>query len=254
MAEVVGIFALLNLFWTLIYIFYVISSGWIIVKGVRGLFPLYVKILLWLGFGFLSLFCALGLSAIIPLSGTGVFRIIFSITQINFIIAGMISTTILTLCVFLISSKFYNVKAIEKSIEKLNAKLEKAKSFERKMEKKSLVSKVMIPTRLAGIILIVAFVFIALYNFRGIPNMTDIIQNTTGNIISELGISQEDIRMFCKIIENSQYDEMPSGCIGPIELIQSLNETSPDKILNILSKTPVYVDSSIESLIESNSG
>ncbi|HJW96897.1 MAG TPA: hypothetical protein VJ485_01930 [archaeon] len=230
-------------------------SGWTIMKGFRGYLSWYMRFLGKLGFGFLSLICAIGIAPLISIGGTGLIGTVLSMMQINFFVAGVVSTIVLTVSLFLISDKIYNVKSMEKSMEKLKSKLEKAKSFEKEMAGKPRLQRILRPVNLIGIVILVALLAIALINFRGFPDPAKNIQNATGNMLSDLGITPEDIKTFCGFIEGyNQTGTFSEDCAGPLELAQSLNATSFDDISRIIGQLPLYVDTGVKSLIESGSG
>jgi len=252
MADILS--ALIQTVWIGVYILFVFMSGWTIMKGFRGYLTWYMRFLGRLGFGFLSLICAIGIAPLIPIGGTGLIGTILSMMQINFFAAGIASTLILTISLLFISDKIYNAKAMEKSMEKLKAKLEKAKSFEKEMAGKPRLQRILRPVNLIGIAILVTLLAIALINFRGFPDPAKDIQNATGNMLSDLGITSEDIKNFCSFLEGyNQTGTFSEDCAGPIEIVQSFNASLND-IPAIISQLPVYVDSGVKSLIESGSG
>jgi len=231
------------------YVFFIMFFGSIIIRGFRGYLPWYMKLLARFGFGFIALICAVALSPLVPAGGTGVFRLIFTIVQLNLWIAGIISSVILAVSLFLISSKMYNTRGMEKAMDKLKLKMEKAKSVEREMAGKSPVQRILEPLTLAGIIIFAALVLISLVSFRGFPNPTE-------NTLSAIGLNQSDLDQLSGLIESVSpgEDQMPPGCASPISLIQSLNATSVDELTVVMSQLPAYTDPGMKSLIESNSG
>jgi uncharacterized membrane protein len=202
-----------------------------------------MKLIGRLGFGFIALICAVALAPLIPLESTGIYKIIFTLMQLNLWIAGIISTIVLTLSLFLISNKIYNIRGMEKTMEKLKARLEKAKDAMKEMSGKSLIQNLLQPVRLAGIIIFAVFIAFTLINFRGFPNPTE-------NVLSAIGLNQSDIDKlvgYIGAVSPNQTAPMPEGCVSPLELAQNFQQ---DILQNSL---PVYADSGIKSMIESNS-
>jgi uncharacterized membrane protein len=224
------------------YILFMFFFGSIVIRGFRGYLPWHVKLLARMGLGFLTLVCAVSLAPFMPFGGTGVFRLMFTILQADIWIAGVISALVLAVSLFLISSRFYNIKAMEKSMEKLKAKLEKAKAVGKEEEGKTFVQRILQPMRLAGIVIFVGFLVIALISFKGFPD-------TTGNILSAIGLTPQDIENLTGYIEaiSPSQESMPEGCVSPLELAQNFQESI------IRNDLPVYADPAIRNLIESNS-
>jgi hypothetical protein len=70
-------------------------------------------------------------------------------------------------------------------------------------------------------------------------------------VFSALGLNQSDIDMmgsYIEAISPNQTAPMPEGCVNPLELAQNFQE---DILQNSL---PVYTDSAVKALIESQSG
>jgi uncharacterized membrane protein len=225
------------------YVFFILFFGSFVIRGFRGYLPWHMKLIGRLGFGFIALVCAVALAPLIPLESTGIYRVIFTLMQLNLWIAGIISSVVLTLSLFLISNKIYNVNGMEKAMEKLKARLEKAKDVMKEMSGKSFVQNLLQPVRLAGIIVFAGFLVFALINFRGFPNPTE-------NVLSAIGLNQSDIDKLAGYIDAvspNQTAPMPEGCVSPLELAQNFHEAIFQNSL------PVYADSGIKSLIESNS-
>ena len=117
------------------------------------------------------------------------------------------------------------------------------------MSGKTMMQRLLRPLNIIGIVVFISFVAIALINFRGFPDPAKNIQNATGNMISDLGLSMDDIKMACSFIQGyNETTSMPEGCVSPLELAQNFQE---DILQNSL---PVYTDSAIKTLIESESG
>jgi uncharacterized membrane protein len=230
------------------YVFFILFFGSIIIRDFRGYLPWYMKLLARIGFGFIALICSVALAPLIPISGTGIFNLIFILVQLNLWIAGIISTVVLTLSLFLISNKIYNMRGMERAMEKLKLRMEKAKSVEKEMAGKSIVQRILQPLTLAGIVIFAGFIVIALVNFRGFPNPTD-------NVLSAIGLNQSDLDKLSGLIESVSpgQNQTPPGCASPIELIQSLNTSSVNELTSVIGQLPLYTDSGTKSLIESGS-
>jgi uncharacterized membrane protein len=227
----------------LAYLFFVLFFGSIIIKGFRGYLPWHMKLLGRLGFGFIALVCAISLAPLIPIESTGIYKIIFTLVQLNLWIAGIISAIVLTISMILISNMMYNTKAMEKAMEKLKVRLEKAKSVEKAMAGKKLSFKILQPARAIGIAVFVLFLLFCLLNFRGFPNPTD-------NVLSAIGLNQTDIDKLSSYIEAvspNQTAPMPEGCVSPLELAQNFQQAI------LQNSLPAYTDPAMRTLIESSS-
>jgi uncharacterized membrane protein len=226
------------------YLFFVLFFGSIIVRGFRGYLPWHMKLFLRLGLGFVALVCAISLAPMIPTESTGIYRIIFTLMQLNLWIAGIISSIILTVSVLLISNMMYNIRGMEKAFERLKARLEKAKSVEKAMAGKKLSFKILQPARVIGIAVFVLFLVFCLLSFRGFPNPTD-------NVLSAIGLNQSDIDKLSGYIEAvspNQTEPMPEGCVSPLELAQNFQQAI------LKDSLPAYTDPAMRTLIESGSG
>lgn len=241
---------LLQIIQILTYVVFVLFFGSIIIRGFRGYLPWHIKLIGRVGFGFMALICAIALAPFIPFEGTGIYRITYVVFQVDLIIASIISTIALTFSVFLISHGFYNVQAIEKAIEKLKMRLEKANASKKDMEGKTIIQNILQPVRIVGIAVLAVFLIIAFIGFKGFPDQTN-------RILSAFGLNQNDFDSLIKYIEMispTQPNNMPEGCMSPIELAQSFNASSIQEISNIINQLPIYTDSGVKSIIESNSG
>jgi len=219
------------------YTFFVLFFGSIIMKGFRGYLPWHMKLLGRIGFGFVALVCSVALSPFMPVDS------IYKIFQLDLFLAGILSTIVLTVSLFLISYGIYNRPAMEKAIEKLKAMLEKAKDAERKEGGEKKIRRLLSPVRVVGIAVFCAFVLLSLVYFTGFPDPTE-------NLFSAIGLSKKDIEQLSTYIEAvypNQSQSMPQGCVSPLELAQNFGED----ILN--NRIPPYTDQGMESLIESNS-
>ena len=225
------------------YIFFILFFGSIVIRGFRGYLPWHMRLLARLGFGFIALVCAVALGPLIPTESTGIYRIIFTLIQLNLWIAGVISASVLAISLFLISSKIRNIRGMEKAMDRLKARLEKARSIEKEMAGKTLVQKLTQPMVLAGIIILAVFLIASLVNFRGFPNPSE-------NVLSAIGLNQSDIDMlgsYMEAVSPNQSAPMPEGCVSALELAQNFQQ---DIIQNSL---PVYTDPAMKALIESES-
>lgn len=253
MADVLS--TIIQIGWVGIYLIFILMSGWTIMKGFRSYLPWYMRLLGKIGFGFLSLICAMSIAPLIPIEeGTGLFGMILSMIQINFFVAGLISTTVLTISLLIISHKIYNIEAMEKLLERLRLKIEKARAVEKEMAGKSLFQNILQPARLVGIIILAGFVFFALLNFRGFPDPVKNVQDAMGDILAGQGVTPDMIKLLCDFMGNyNQSGNFSGDCVGPIEIVQSFNASLND-IPAIISQLPLYVDSGTKSAIESGSG
>ncbi|MCX6814052.1 MAG: hypothetical protein NTY20_00140 [Candidatus Aenigmarchaeota archaeon] len=225
------------------YIFFILFFGSIIIRGFRGYLPWYMKLIGRVGFGFITLVCAVALSTLIPIESTGIYKVIFTLIQLNLWIGGIISTVILTVSLFLISNKIYNIRGMEKAMERLKARLEKAKDVAKDMSGKTLIQKLLQPITIIGIVLFGGFLVFSLINFKGFPNPSD-------NVLSAIGLNQSDIDKltgYIQAVSPNQTENMPEGCVSPLELAQNFQQAI------LQNSLPVYIDSGMRTLIESNS-
>lgn len=225
------------------YVFFILFFGSIIIRGFRGYLPWYMKLIGRVGFGFIALVCAVAFAPLVPIDSTGIYKIIFTLMQLNLWIAGIISAMVLTLSLFLISNKIYNIRGMEKAMERLKVRLERAKDIAKEMSGKTLIQNLMQPVRIIGIVVFAGFLVFALINFRGFPNPSE-------NVLSAIGLNQSDIDKLSGYIEAvspNQTAPMPEGCVSPLELAQNFQEAI------LQNSLPAYADSGIRTLIESNS-
>jgi len=223
------------------FILFVRVFGWIIMLGFRGYLPWHMKLLARIGFGFISYMCAISLAGLIHLGGTGIYKFMFAIFWVDVWIAGIISTAVLTISVYLISDKFYNTPAMEKAMEKLKMKLEKAKSVEKDMAGKTMKENILQPMRIAGIIAFVCFLAFALMMFRGFPDPSE-------RFLSAVGLTQQDLdtmQSYMQALSPNQ-TAMPDGCVSPLELAQNFQQAI------ISNELPIYADSGIRNFIQTN--
>lgn len=229
--------AFLQILQILSYAFFVLFFGSIIIRGFRGYLPWHIKLLGRVGFGFIALVCSVALSPFMPVND------ITRIFQLDLLMAGIVSTAALTLSLLLISHGFYNRVAIEKALERLKARLEKARVAEKDSQGKTKMQRLLSPMRVVGIAIFAAFIIVSLLNFTGFPDPGQ-------NLLSSLGLSKKDIEDLSKYIEASypnQSQSMPQGCVSPLELAQNFGED----ILN--NRIPPYSDPVMKSLIETGS-
>ena len=213
----------------ILYILFILFYGSIIIKAFRGYLPWHMKLLARIGFGFVSLICSIALAPLLPINVAGIYKII----QLDFMVASIISAAVLTISVFLASHKIYNIRGMEKSLEKLKSGLEKAKSIEKEMGNKTLVQKLTQPLRLVGIIALAAFIIFSLASFRGFPDMSEKVMSGVYETAMDIQGSNQTVSQ---------------NCVSPLELAQNFGDQM------IKGELPTYVDSATQSLIESNSG
>ncbi len=257
MADTIGSFPIILNFipivWNIVYLSTILTTSWVIMKGFRGYLTWHMKLLVRIGLGSLALLCTISLVNLLPVMGSGILKYVFNI--INFFAAGVISTIILTVSVFLISNKIYNIKEMENSMNKLRNKIMKAKSVEKDFSGKSRFRRLLRPINLSGIVVLTVLLLIALSSFRGFPDHTKNVQDAIAETLSEQGVNSEMLKAFCSFMEGyNQTGGFSDDCAGPLELVQSVNNLSLSNVLEIGNKLSIYVDSSIESLIESSSG
>jgi hypothetical protein len=226
------------------YIVFIMFFGSVIMRGFRGYLPWHVRLLARVGFGFIALICGIALSPFISIGATGIFGMFFAIFQVGVVIGCIISAAVLTVSLFLISRGLYNIKAIEKAIEKLKSLLEKAKEAERDLAGKTLKQKILKPTRIAGIAVLAALLVFGLANFRGFPNQTELVLSSMGLTMGDL----QNLSDYMDALSPEPGQSMPEGCVSPLELAQNFQESI------IQNDLPVYADSGIRNLIEGKSG
>jgi hypothetical protein len=171
------------------YIVLILGAGSIIMIGYRGYMHSLLKLLARIGLGFVALVAAIGISNSIPLFIDSGFFIMIQKLLLNPIIGIIISTPVLTICMYLISHNIFNIPGIKKQIEKLQSMLKHAEEVTIKEAKK------LEPVRIVGIIILVVFLAFALINFQGFPSMSD-------ELFSFIGLTPEDIQELNQYMEN----------------------------------------------------
>jgi hypothetical protein len=74
------------------------------------------------------------------------------------------------------------------------------------------------------------------------------MQNVTANTVSDVGMSMDDIRMFCQfLVPENQGANMPEGCVSPLELVQNFQQAI------VGNELPIYADSGLMNIIQSGS-
>lgn len=175
------------------YVLLALFFGSIVVLGFRVYAPFWKKLLLRVGFGFLSLFSGIAISPFVPVQD----NIIARMMQLDIIIGGVVSSVIFAISLFLISNGLSSVDTLRRAIERLHERLRKEQA---KPKPKNKLSS---PYFLAGIVLIALFLLFSAANFRGIPSMEQ-------NILSEFGITAEDLASISDIAGDIQ-TSLPEG-------------------------------------------
>lgn len=220
------------------YIVLVLGFGSIIIKGYRGYMHPVVSFLARVGFGFVALVCALGIANIIPIFIENEFYVMIQQLLINPIVGIIVSTAVLTVSVYLISHNIFNVTGMKKEIEKLQVKLKHAEEVLAKGVKR------VEPVRIVGVVVLVAFIIIALLNFQGFPSMSD-------KLFTFMGVTPEDIQELNQYIENIggfNGGGTPEGCAPIINLIE------PNLDAFTAGELPESTDQLIISMIENGAG
>jgi hypothetical protein len=230
-----------NMLFTMQIVYYVVLVlifGSIVMKGYRGYLHFALRILFKLGFGFVALVCGLAMSEIIPAFSDNPFYSMVQLILINPILGLVISSVVLAFSVYLISHNIFNIPGMKGQIEKLQKKLKRAEETTSKTGGKKLD-----PVRIAGIVVLIAFLAFCMINFHGFPSVGD-------RLFSSLGISPEDVDRISRQmgIIGGMSEDVPEGCVATATLLQENYDA-------IVSDTlPEHSDDGLRSVIESNSG
>lgn len=221
------------------YFVLVLIFGSIIMKSYQGYMHFAAKFLLRLGFGFIALVTGIAISGFIPMLTTDSFYVFIQRIMINPLIGIIISTTVLTLSLFMISHNLFNIPGLKKRIQKLGEKLKRAEEATAKAGSEGI--RKLEPVRIVGIVVLAAFLIFSLMNFQGFPSFGD-------ELLSFIGLTPEDIDELGRYMEGFQSPDLPEDCVPIITLIQN----NYDDIVS--DSLPESTDVGIRSLIESGSG
>jgi len=158
----------------IIYIALVLFFGSIIMLGFRAYIHWIVRILIRLGVGALALIAGLALAPLLPLAALfgPTLAPFLPIFQVDVLIGGIVSSIIIGICLYMITFELIDAKKIERRIESLRKKLDKARRRKPTQQVKFI--------RIGGIVLVAVFLIFSLVNFRGFPDPMALIAAAVG--------------------------------------------------------------------------
>lgn len=212
------------------YVFLMFFFGSIAVKGYRGYMGSAFHFILRVALGAAALLSGISLSGFLTFLDSSVYRIF----QLDVIMGGIISTAIITLCVYMISHNIFNVEGIKKQIAKLEGQLRKAGDLAGKTPKQ----RVKDPMLIVGLAVLCVFLIFSAINFRGFPSLLD-----------NLGLSEaqlEDIASQLEDVRGQLNDsDLGQGCVGVLNLLSEYGTRIDDN---------PYTNPSVKALIEQQGG
>lgn len=195
------------------YIVMAMFFGSIAMRGWKGYLPWYMNLAARFGVGFICLFVGISIGPLITALRTGM----LSIFQLDLITVGVISSIMISVALYLISSKSRAaVVSLRKHLEKTQEKITKLGH----------PPKGMTTEKWIGVAIIIALVAIAAISFKGFP------ENPTAEIFRSMGLP-EDVAT------------MSPDCLGAIMAMSSMGD---------IRDPPLYEDESIKSIVEEKSG
>ena len=215
------------------YVFVSLFFGSIALKGYRGYASPWVRLGARLGIGFFCLVMGLTIANFIPVESTNPLIVMIQRDTINFMIGGLVSSFLMLGGVYLATHNIFDIDAMRLHVKKLEERLRKAELVKREEDKKKPLEKIGEPYRIAGIVVIILLVAFTLLNFRGFPDVND-------NILSALGLEQEDIDTILGQIDEGQ---LPEGCDSLFTILQQHSE----EILN--NQLPTTDDLNARNLV-----
>lgn len=213
------------------YVFGVLFFGSLAMKGFRGSLHFASHFGLRVVMGIISMMGGLALRGLFPFLNEGIYQLF----QADLLAGTLVTSIILGVGLYLVSFRLINVTALQKRIEKIQARIQKGKSIP--PEQRGWRD----PVKLVGIVIIVAILGISLITFRGFPLASQ-------NFLSFLGLTEEDLQNLSKQFEELEKleGELPPGCESILTILQT---TGPD-----ITKLPVSTDSSVKTLLEQEAG
>lgn len=173
---VAGLPVLLQVMQIVTMVFFVLFFGSIVMFGFRAYASFWKKLGLRLLFGIFALFSGAAIRNMLPLPDS----IFVNLIQLDMILAGLISSIIFAISLFLLSRALSSEKSIKKAITRLEEKLSNERSIKRPKNPAKNIWFI------AGIVIMAAFLIFSAFNYTGLPNMED-------NIMGTFGITQEDL-------------------------------------------------------------
>jgi hypothetical protein len=236
---------LLNLTQFIFYAGIAFTLGGIVMRAYKGQLSSLARLIGRTVFGFLVVVTGFGISWAIPvLTDVPIYSIAQSLF-INVILGSLISTAILFLAIRLVSYHIYNIRGIQSGIENLKKRLKKAREVETK-EKKEGRQGIRNPVRIAGLVILAAFIIIGLSGFRGFPNPME-----------EIGLDPDDLNDMADQMDtiNEQYGDtiadvlenpdMVQECMGAVSLLDDMNA---------LEQARPYQSTAVQRMIEDYTG
>jgi hypothetical protein len=193
------------------YVFFVLFYGMIASWGFRVYLGFWKGILLRIGLGVVCLVSGIALSVFMPFNEG-----LLALLQMNMFVAGIISSVVLAVALFLATTKFSNAKGIQREIEGLQHRLEKERN------KKPAGEAAKSPATIAGIIIVAVFMGFVLLNFRGFPDLGK-------EVFSMVGLTDEDLQSMKE--QFGQYANMGQECR---DIINFVSNNSANQIIQVL--------------------
>ena len=191
---------------SLTFLFLILFFGRLSITGYRSYIPAWLRLSLKPALGFISLLASFFLSSLLT---ADLFLPGMDALQIDTVGAGIATSLLLMLSMFLISRNIPNTSGVQKAIESLSSRLERARK-----SKNSILN----PTALAGLVIILALAATSFFTFPGYPNLAD-------KIYSEMGTTPEEIDSLLSLASN--VPGVRSGASGAISIAAVANRLLP---------------------------
>jgi hypothetical protein len=219
------------------------TFGGIIMKAYRGHISGIPRFGGRLVFGFLAVVSGLGLSWIIPnFSDIYIYKVMQSLF-LNVIPGTIVATVVLFFSLKMISYNIFNIRGIEKAIEKLEKERVQARKVESE-ERREHKQGIRHPVRIGGIVLFIVFITVSLAGFQGLPNPME-----------EMGFTQEELNSIADQLEDM--DSAYGGVFGNMDsetMQECMNAASVLQDQSAISGAEPYSNRNIETLVEEYTG
>jgi hypothetical protein len=217
----------------LIYIFLILFLGSIAIIGCRLFLPFWKKILLRIALGFLCLISGISLAGFMPIFNEGIFILL----QTSMIVAGILSSVVFAVSLYLISLRIPRSEMIKAEMERLEKKLNKAR------KKKPIKRRFLDISLVAGTLIIAVFLIFVVINFQGFPSFSQ-------DIYSFFGFSPEDMENIGGVLGGlGGAQNMSAGCTDIMNFIAQ----NPD-MLSDLSIWETHTNDNLKAEMENETG
>lgn len=215
-----------------VYIFLVLFLGSIAVIGCRLVLPFWKRFLLRIALGFLCLVSGISLAGFMPVFNEGLFRLF----QTSMFAAGILSSVVFAVSLYLISLRIPKSEMIKARIEKLEKKLSKVR------KKKPIKRRFLDIGLIAGVLIIAVFLIFVVINFKGFSSFSQ-------DIYSFFGFSPEDIQNIGGALGGLERSQNIPGCTEIMNIIIQ----NPD-MLSDLSIWETYINNDLKARMEEDIG